>query len=218
MGPIRSGPEIVAATMICTNIADRKRLEGEVLAIGEAEQARIGRDLHDGLGQVLTGIALLSKGLESTLADRSLSESDAAGEIAELAKQAIEQTRALARGLFPVALETVGLHGALEELAKGVESRSKISCRVEVTQPFHSPDRFRRVHLFRIAQEAVNNALRHGHPDNILIQLGADAGAMWLSVVDDGSGVQSLPDKSVGIGLRSMRYRAEMIGGTLSMK
>lgn len=215
IGPVIQDGQVVAATIITTDITKRKLLEREILEISELERERIGRDLHDGLGQVLTGVALLSKGLQRKLFATQSDGQGEAGRIGELISDAILQTRSLARGLFPIDLDSKGLKGSLEELAGSVEQMSGITCRVEGELASPVQSRSKTTHLFRIAQEAVSNALRHGKAISILISLNSTSDANFLRIRDDGVGFPGLPSLHEGIGLRFMRYRAGVIGATL---
>ncbi len=217
IGPVERDGQVVAVTVITTDITHRKRLEREIVEVSELERERIGRDLHDGLGQVLTGTALLSKGLQQKLADKDLREADDAERIKTLIGEAIEQTRVLARGLVPIDLDKEGLRGALEALADNVERLFGVACRVEGGVRTTDLDRARATHLFRIAQEAVSNSLRHGKAQRITIRLGREGDENSLTIADDGTGFPRQPPDGDTMGLRSMRYRAGAIGGVLEI-
>lgn len=218
IGPVRREGAIVAVIIITTDITERKRLEQEVLEIAEFERARIGRDLHDGLGQSLTGIALLSKGLEQQLAVSTPAQADQAKQIGVLIGETIGQTRTLAQGLFPSALEHAGLLGAVEELVVVVERVYGISCRVRIATGAAPEDRSHTTHLFRIIQEAVNNAVRHAQARHIAIVLLRRTNCRLLAIRDDGIGFPERAARHEGMGLRSMRYRASVLGGTLELR
>lgn len=198
-----------------TDITEHRRLEEEVLRISELEQRRIGQDLHDGLGQHLTGIELLMQALQSKLPSKNKDEAE---RIAEHVRQAIRQTRALARGLSPVELDANGLMSALQELAANGEALFRVRCRFYCPAPVLISNNTVATHLFRIAQEAVSNAIKHGQARNIEIKLASTGGEVQLSVSDDGRGLPHLLPQGQGMGLRIMRYRAGMIGGALSIK
>ena len=217
IGPVEREAQVVAATVITSDITPRKCLEREIIEVSELERNRIGRDLHDGLGQVLTGISLLSKGLEQKLRSREAGEVIEAMQIKVLVADALQQTRALAKGLFPVDLERVGLRGTLEELAASVEQMFGVACRVEGPEVnLHDPSKA--THLFRIAQEAISNSLRHGRAKTIVIALSANGDGNLLSIADDGLGLPQVPPEREGMGLRSMRYRAGVLGATLDIR
>jgi len=219
ISPIRdAGGKITGASKVARDITERKRLEKEILEISERERRRIGHDLHDGLCQHLAGIELMSQVLEQKLARRSKAAADRAGDIAKNVREAIGQTRLLARGLSPVTLESEGLMSALQELALSTEKIFRVACRFECEPPVLVSDYPAATHLFRLAQEAVSNAIKHGRAKRILIRLKEDRGRMILSVIDDGSGFPAQLPKSKGMGLRIMRSRAGMIGGTLAFE
>lgn len=206
---------LIIATGI--DVTENKRLENAVIEISGREQRRIGQDLHDGLGQHLTGIAFLAKVQEQRLTEKSLPEAKDAAKIVDLVNQAIHKTRELARGLVPVLSGPYGLLSALQEWATEVEDIFRIECRFACDDPVSIQDDGVANHLFRIAQEAVHNAIRHGKAKNILIALrGTDEGV--LTIRDDGLGISLERSTSAGMGLRIMDYRARMIGGSLSIQ
>src|ERR1051325_9529562 len=147
----------VEAVAVVRDVTARKLSEREILEISNREQVRIGQDLHDGLGQHLTGVTFLSRALENKLAARSLPEAEEAADIGRLVLQALSQTRNLARGLFPVELDSNDLTAALRELAATVEKLFNIACAVESDSKLVIADRTVVNHLFRLAQEAINN-------------------------------------------------------------
>jgi PAS domain S-box-containing protein len=211
--------------IIATGIdrTERKQLEQAILEAGGREQRRIGQDLHDGLGQHLTGIAFMSKVQEQKLADKSLPEAASAAKIVELVNEAIYTTKQLARGLLPVLSDSHGLMSALQQWASEVEELFHVECRFECDDPVLNPDDAVANHLYRVAQEAVHNAIKHGKAKHIVISLAAGQDEAALKVLDDGCGIsdalnsQSGPNQS-GMGLRIMNYRAAMIGGTLRVE
>ena len=219
--------EFQARFMVCGNgealalvrdVTDRKQLEKELVEISHREQTRIGQDLHDGLGQHLTGITFLTRALETKLNAKGLAEGAEAAEIGRLVLEALSQTRTLARGLFPVELESKGLVAALRELASTVESFSKISCTFECGEDFPKLNSVAEMHLFRLAQEAINNCVKHGKARHVALQLKRlDASRLTLSVDDDGVGIAKDSTQARGLGLRIMKYRAQKIGGALEI-
>jgi two-component system CheB/CheR fusion protein len=200
------------------DITERKRLEKAILEISAAEQRRIGQDLHDGLGQHLTGIAFMSKVQEQKLAEKGLAEAVEATRIVGLVNEAINKTRRLAHGLLPVASDADGLMSALKRWAIEVEDLFHISCRLRVNNPVLIHDANVSTHLYRIAQEAVNNALRHGQAKNIEISLAARKGYATLRIENDGSSLPENATNRSGMGMQIMNYRARMIGGSLTVK
>src|SRR5271156_1079021 len=200
------------------DITERKSLEEAILKISATEQRRIAQDLHDGLGQHLTGIAFMSKVLEEKLADKSLPEAAEAAKIVKMVNQAIENTRQLARGLHPVAAEPLGLMSALRNWANEVEELFHIRCTFRCSQPLPVRDPNLATHLYRIAQEAVHNAIRHGKSRNIEVGLSRKNETGTLTIRDDGDGFQKQQATQPGVGLSIMNYRADMVGGSLKVQ
>jgi signal transduction histidine kinase len=192
-------------------------LTRQITEISDREQRRIGEDLHDGLCQHLVSTALAARTLAARLADKSLSETEDASEIAELLSESVSQARTIARGLYLVQLESGGLKAALEELAVGVRSRHRIACQFVDRVAAPITDESLMTSLFRIGQEAVNNALKHGKATQLRITLETDEQQIVLSVEDDGVGFQPEPGASFGMGLDIMKYRARMIGAALDI-
>ena len=200
------------------DITERKGLEEAILEISAREQRRIAQDLHDGLGQHLTGIAFMSKVLEEKLSDRSLPEAVEAAKIVRMVNQAIDNTRELARGLHPVPAEPLGLMSALRRWASDVEQLFHIRCCFQCPRPLSIPDANLATHLYRIAQEAVHNAIRHGKSRNIVVSLSGKNGTGTLTIRDDGDGFQNKQEGHPGVGLSIMNYRADMVGGSLKVQ
>ena len=194
------------------DISQRKRLEKEILEISDREQRRIGHDLHDGLCQQLAGIELMSQVLEQKLVAKSKAKAARAAEIARHVRDAIGHTRLLARGLSPVTLESEGLMSALEELAADTGKMFQVACVFECESPVLVHDHAAATQLYRIAQEAVSNAIKHGKARRIVISLQWVGEQNVLAIKDDGVGLPNFVPKT-GMGLRIMQYRAGMIGG-----
>jgi signal transduction histidine kinase len=205
-------------TGIVRDITERKRLEREILEISDREQQRIGQDLHDDLCQQLAGIGFMSEVLEQKLAGKAeAAEAAEAGRIAGHVRGAIEQTRMLARGLSPLEMESADLMTALTELASNTAEIFHVRCRFRAENPVGIGDAAVSTHLYRIAQEAISNAIRHGGADEIGVSLEAEAGEAVLRVTDNGTGFAGPKKDSRGMGLRIMKYRAGMIGGMLDV-
>jgi PAS domain S-box-containing protein len=200
------------------DITERKHLEKAILDISAREQRRIGQDLHDGLGQHLTGIAFMAKVHEAKLAEQKKSEADEAAKIVKLVNEAIHKTRELARGLLPVVSDSQGLMSALQLWAAEVEDLFGVSCCFQCETPVLIHDDTMATHLYHIAQEAVNNAIKHGSARKILIQLAAEQGRGTLVIRDDGKGIAENPAGTQGMGLHIMNYRAGVIGGSLEVR
>jgi signal transduction histidine kinase len=199
-------------------ITERKRLEKEVLEISEREQSRIGQDLHDGLCQHLAGIEFRLLGLQQKLQTRSARRAAEAAELARLVREGIEQTRTLARGLSPVMSDPGGLMDTLLELAQVTQRSFHISCSLSCPVPVLIEDNTAAMHIYRIAQEALQNAIRHGKATSILISLAVVNKHIVLRVQDDGIGFPRNVQKHNGMGLRVMKYRADLLGASLTVQ
>ena len=203
------------------DITDRKRMQREILEAGERERNRIGQDLHDDLCQQLTGIACMGQALQQQLAargdDASRAESRAAMEIVEMVQRATQRARDLAKGLQPLNLEKRGLRVAMQELCASIELMFHVSCRFEGEDPGDDIEPAASLQLYRIAQEAASNAIRHGKARHILLDLVVAGGRLIMTIEDDGIGIaQPLPQG--GLGLQTMNYRARLVGGTLTVE
>ncbi|MGH7875075.1 MAG: PAS domain-containing protein [Candidatus Binatia bacterium] len=214
----RTGELAVANQILQGEMIERKRLEKSILEISEREKRRIAQDLHDGLGQQLTGIAFLSKVLEQKLKDKASPYAGDAVKIAQLVNESINQTRELAKGLLPVQAEENGFVSALQHLAAEVEELFAVSCVFKGGDVAPICDLDLATHLYRIAQEAVTNAVKHGHADEIVIDLEQCEHKLYLTVRDNGIGFPKIIERRDGMGLRIMNYRASMIGATLEIK
>jgi PAS domain S-box-containing protein len=199
------------------DLSGQRRLEREVLEISEDERRRFGRELHDGLGQQLTALELMSHTLvrELKLAGSPIAKS--AEEISKHTRRAITQTRRLAHGLAPVALEAEGLMAALNDLMQ-LTRAAGMDCEFECDRPVQVNDPAAATHLFRIAQEAVNNALKHAKADQIVLHLQETTAGVELSIEDNGRGLPQAGSPKPGIGLQVMQYRTRLIGGTLRVE
>jgi PAS domain S-box-containing protein len=200
------------------NITERKRLEHEILEVASRERQAIGRDLHDGLGQELTGVALMLRGLATRIQHQSPEVIGYVNEIVTLVNQSIESTRSLARGLLPVPGDSGGLQFALRALAARsrdlysleVNFRGEVWPQLTLTEAAAS-------HIYRIAQEALTNAARHGRASKVEIFLSVTQNNFILQISDDGVGLGKGHKSASGMGLRIMRYRAGMIGATFEI-
>jgi PAS domain S-box-containing protein len=190
-----------------------KAQEHQALETSDAIQRRIGRDLHDGLGQLLTGIAFLAKEIESAAASALKPR---ALRLIELIEKSVEHTQNLARGLAPLHLESVALDRALHDLAHSVSRDADVTCSLSCADRPFETEILARTQLFLIAQEAIANALRHGGAKHITIELSCDDRSRLMRIVDDGEGMPAPPARS-GLGLKSMAQRARLIGGALEI-
>ena len=201
-------------TALTEEMTERERVERELLEISDREQRRIGQDLHEQLCQHLTGTALAGQVLEEKLAARSLPEiGPTRTRWLTLIEEGIALSRKLAKGLHPIEMQADGLMQALEELAATTSELFKVSCRFECDSPVLIHEAAVSGHLYRIAQEAFSNAIKHGKARSIIISLETLEEGIALRVQDDGTGLPDLPPKNAGMGLRIMAHRAGMIGG-----
>ncbi len=201
------------------DITERKRLEKEILEVSNREQRRIGHDLHDGVCQQLAATTYLIDILADKLQEKNCPESVEAERIGKLINETIAQTRSIARGLFPVKLEESGLPSALEELADNTAALFKIDCRFNCDLPPPELENDIALHFYYIAQESVLNAARHGKAAHVTVSLARSNGLLTLTVEDDGIGFKSpAAGQMTGMGIRIMRYRARVMGGTLDLK
>lgn len=205
----------ILCCVVARDISRRLELEREILVISEQEKRRLGLDLHDDLCQQLAGIEFLSRGLASDLAETGSRGAVQAEEIAMMLQRAMGQTRDIARGLTPVRLEAQGLADALRELAADTGKMFRCECRFAGADSVALSNHAAAIHLYRIAQEAVNNAIKHGKARQIRVSLRLQGKDLGLVVADDGGGFAGDAAARNGMGLRIMRYRAEAIGGQL---
>ncbi|MBL9116267.1 MAG: PAS domain S-box protein [Verrucomicrobiaceae bacterium] len=198
------------------DVTERKRLEEEVVKIAEETQVRIGHDLHDGVGQVLTGVISLTEALEGRLVGAELGE---AVRIRGLLREAMEQVRDLSHMLAPAVVKDRGLATALHLLSKQIKHPG-LECEFQMDAEPKLDDPTKETHLFRIAQEAINNAVKHGKPKRISLSLKRLSGNCCLMLVqDDGTGIHPRKTRPMsGIGVSVMGYRAGLVGGQLELK
>ncbi len=216
--PVDRAGRVVEVEGVARDITQRKRLEREILEISSREQRRIGHDLHDGVCQQLAGIALLTNTLADRLEAGERVDPSEAEKLSQLINEANRQTRAVARGLFPVRLEDNGLVSALDELANSGGALWKIHCTFACHQPEPAVENGVALHLYYIAQEALLNAARHGQARNVNVTLKPQGDRWQLQVRDDGVGFSTQHVPRTGMGIRIMHYRARVIGATLDLK
>ncbi|MHC4544779.1 MAG: MEDS domain-containing protein [Planctomycetota bacterium] len=215
----RTGELTQANRQLLQEIEIRKHLEKEILNISEQERRKIGQELHDSLGQQLTGVAFMTKVLEQKLAKKSLNEAANVAEIAKLVNQATEQARGLAKGLHPVDLDTGTLMSSLQELATSTETLFGIHCTFKCDKRVRVDNPEVAVHLYRITQEAITNAIKHGKAKNILIDLGCDRDKSVLTVRNDGLDFpKEFEARHTGMGLQIMDHRVDIIDGSLDIR
>ena len=208
--------ELVGFLAVGRDITLRRRLEKEIVDISTREQQRIGQELHDGLGQELTGLGYLAQMLFCDLQQRNAPETETANQLADGVEKALEQTRTIARGLVPVEIDADGLLNSLEQLAEQTERRFGITCRVFCDTPTLIDDTATAAQLFRIVREAVNNATKHAQASRITIEAQNGSDSLVFTIRDDGIGMPLNTESSHGMGLRIMQHRAGVIGAVLS--
>jgi signal transduction histidine kinase len=237
--PVRIGNETLAVVELCSDrphperdelvdlmrdvstqvgrVIERERMMAQVGEIIWGEQQDLVHTLHDALGQQLTGLGMLATSLNQRLRDTDTESARTAQQIASTAQEALERVRQLSRGLFPSDIDGNGFVAALRQLASTTESLHKIPCSVACETAIAIPNSHVATQLYRIAQEAVTNALRHADAEHITIQLNADGGTTTLRVIDDGVGIHHRVPAENGIGLRIMRHRAMSMGAGFSV-
>ena len=202
---------------VARDITEEKRLQAEVQKVSEAERQRLGRDLHDGLCQHLTGIAMQLDLLQKKLQAKNLPEAAAAGQLSAHARDAVAVSHDLSRGLYPASLQITGLATALEELTRLVEKMFSIRCQFRDGNVPRLADTNLERQLFRIAQEATFNAAKHSRGKHVWIELRQTKQWLTLTVQDDGIGASPAKLEASDMGLNIMRYRANLIGATLTI-
>jgi PAS domain S-box-containing protein len=201
----------IAMEELRQEIVERQRLEQEILKVSEHEQARLGQDLHDDLGQQLVGMAMLAQLLSNQLGAEAHPRASHAAQLKTFLTDSINTTRELAKSLYPVELEHGGLLLALADLAHRTELVSSVRCAVHADEAF-SFEKEAGIHLYRIVQESLSNALRHGNPQHITIDCSMSDGLPRVTVTDDGGGFKEPRGKWAGMGLHLFQYRARAIG------
>jgi PAS domain S-box-containing protein len=199
------------------DISELKSLEARLLEVGEAERRRIGHDLHDSLCQQLAGIAYLATAVHEKLAQAVPEEKESLERISQLLQGAIDQAHGVARGLHPVEMEPGGLMRALEELCANYRQMYSIGIRFACPTPVPVEDNATATHLYRIAQEAVSNAIKHGKASQLTLRLSVKEHAIALGITDNGIGLPEPMPQATGLGLETMRFRARSIGATLEI-
>jgi signal transduction histidine kinase len=194
-----------------------KALESEIARISEHEQRRIGQDLHDGICQVMAAIRCSASSVRDDLQAKGLPEAAASAEIADMLGAALIEIRQLARGIFPVQMEAAGLAAVLDELVETTRRLQRVPVFFETQGEVKVSSPEVAMHLYRIAQEALNNAIKHSGAKRISVALTEARGMLKMTVTDDGGGFDTRSDSKDGMGLNTMRYRAQLIGAELNI-
>lgn len=199
-------------------MAERRRLDQEIARVADRERHRLGQDLHDTLGQHLTGTALTAQALKEKLVARCAPEVPEVEKVVRYVEEGIDLTRKLARGFFSPDLDSEGLLMALQHLADNLRERFQIDCVVDGEESICIQDRTIANQFYRIAQETVTNSVKHGAAKRISIRLSMDGPDLCLTIVDDGVGFPDKPPQSEGLGLRLMRHSAALSGATFDVR
>ena len=197
-------------------IVERRRLEAEIVAITERVQSRIGQDLHDDLGQQLSALGMLASAIERDLRRDASPKAESVARLNVMIKGAIDTTRGLAKGLYPIELEKGGFIVAIEELARVTQAFSGVECLVRGKATFPLGESAA-IHLYRIAQEAVNNALKHAAPRQIIIDCTTVTGVPTLTITNDGIHFKKPRSRRHGLGLHILEYRAGLLGAEITI-
>ena len=212
--PVRDGNRQPAGLIaVAVDVTERFRLQRQILEISDREQARIGQDIHDGLCQQLIGLAICANSLQQSLGVQQRAEVEPAQKICRLLDETITEARGVCQGLYPIRLSTHGLPPALEELAAEIMGRHGIVCHYEGAREALNCDVPTATHLYRIAQEAINNAVKYSGARNVAIRLDKSQDGILLEVRDDGKWRDPAPSRGSGMGMHIMNYRAQLMGG-----
>lgn len=213
---VRFGDEVIFTGLI-RDISDRRQLENEILRIEEEERRNLGQELHDNLGQMLSGIGMVSRNLARKFKANGLPAADEVAQIADMIKEVDEQARKLAHGLAHIDLENEGLQVAVKQLCERFQRYSGIQCTCEISNEFKNETKSVSLHLYRVVQEALNNAMNHGEADHISVTIEVNEKYLQLVVGDDGIGFSDLENINKGMGIKTMRYRIQTLGGNLKI-
>ena len=209
--------QLVALTGVNIDITERKRLERETIEASDREMRRIGHDLHDSVGQQLTALSLLVYSEEKLVQTQAPQRAESFKNIAAGLREVVRQIRVLSHGLSPVSLEDNGLPEALRKLAAETRLAAKVDCEFEGAVGTANIDAEDAVQLYRIGQEAVTNALKHGQAQKITISLETTPSRVELKITDNGRGFSPAKPNGAGLGLRAMKYRAGLMGAALQI-
>lgn len=210
--------EISGVIMNLNDISEKIELQKQILNIGQQERRKLGMILHDGISHKLLSIAIKSKVLFEELKEKSLEEAGEAFEIEESINKTIEEVRRLARGLYPMSLDKLGLFAMCEELIDSLKETCNISCVMNVDKSIEINNMVTATHIYYIIQEAVTNIIKHSNAKNVAISMVSDHKIITLAIKDDGIGMSREGDSENGMGISIMRYRIRMIGGSFNIK
>jgi two-component system, LuxR family, sensor kinase FixL len=205
--------------LMVQDVSERRRLEAEILELGDHERRRLSADLHDGLGQQLAGISLMLRSLAMRADSARRRDPSELDEIIGLVNHAIQSVRNLALGISPLTLRRGELVPALKRSTAWFRDNYGVDVRLHLM--IHRSllvNESAGTHLYLIAQEAINNAIRHGHARSVIVKLRTSTNLVYLSITDDGVGLAGGPSRRAGLGLKIMEYRAAVIGGAMHIK
>jgi PAS domain S-box-containing protein len=209
----------LAHKQLQAQVEERKRLEAEIARVIEREQLRLGQELHDGLGQQLTGIGYMMSAMQDKLREASAPEVVDAEKMERRLRESVEQVRNLAKGFYPIELERHGLLSALKEVAQNTEQSFGVRCVLQSDGSSYKAQKGpAAIQLFRIAQEAIHNAVKHAKAKSIVIRLARVNSSITVTVKDDGIGLPQDLNQATGMGLRIMQHRANMLGGKVDFR
>lgn len=220
LSPIRKDNQrLCGCAIIVRDITERRRLEREVLEISDFEKHRIGQDLHDDLCQHLVGISMIGNLLYAELTRLGLKQADDAKQVTDMIRTAVDHARILAKGLSPLNIANAGLGESLQILVSNTEQLFRVPCFFECNTPLHIEDSEGTTHFYRIAQEALHNAVKHSKGTKVVVRLEEAGDAILVTVRDDGVGPPDSKKRSAGtgLGMHTMHYRARIIGATLEI-
>lgn len=203
---------------LVSDITEQRVLQKQVLDIAAEENRRFAQDLHDGISQELAGMGMIAHALVTALSRHDAPEADIAMRLKDATQRTLHQVRELAHGINPVDVDGQGLYVAISEMSERLRELYGIDCALECPHPVSLRDNQVATQLYRIAQEATTNAIKHGKPTRIKISLIVDDGDPRLEIFDNGNGISDVDAQTTGMGLRTMRYRADVIGGQLSLE
>lgn len=204
--------------LLQAEIKEREKIQAEILEVAQAEQRRFGSQLHDGLCQELTAILLFAKALTQKMEKEKTLELVELKKISDMLLGAVDQARDTARGLYPGELEGTSLMHSLEELVSNTQKASRVTCSFICPETILIDNNDIATHLYRIAQEGISNAIKHGKPQNIEVDFTQNDESIILAIRDDGIGMMANFKNAKGIGLKIMKYRAHMMGALFQIK
>ncbi len=199
---------------VIMDLSEQQRLQREIMDVPVREQRRIGQELHDGIGQQLTGLGMLAASLVNKA---SKPEHQLATQLASGIQETLSQVRKLSKGLVPIEIDAKGFNLAIQNLADEIRRQSHIPVIVDIMKEIELNDNNLVIHLYRIIQEALNNAVKHAMASEIRIVIGLDGESCQLDIIDNGKGISDEPDNYEGLGLSIMKYRCSLFDGKLEV-